>query len=126
MRVGAARSAARNSDNMKRTRHSPEQIVTKLHEAATELAGGKKIEEVCKSPVISPATCHRWQEQYGGADVNTVKELKAVKEENTKLKKLVADLSLDRGAAPFAHAMGRLGKIFKLFFFPKPDRLLGV
>lgn len=99
MRVGAARSAARNSDNtMKRTRHSPEQIVAKLHQAATELAGGRKIEEVCKSLGISPATYHRWQEQYGGADVNTVKELKALKEENAKLKKLVADLSLDKVA----------------------------
>ena len=57
---------------------SPEQIVAKLHQAATELAGGKKIEEVCKTLTISPATYHRWQEQYGGADVNTVKELKAM------------------------------------------------
>jgi transposase-like protein len=83
---------------MKRTRHSPEQIVTKLHQAAAELAGGKKIEEVCKSLTVSPATYHRWQEQYGGADLNTVKELKALKEENSKLKRLVADLSLDKVA----------------------------
>jgi putative transposase len=83
---------------MKRTRHNPEQIVAKLHQAATELAGGKKIEEVCKSLTISPATYHRWQEQYGGADLNTVKELKALKEENAKLKRLVADLSLDKVA----------------------------
>jgi len=72
--------------------------VTKLHQAATELAGGRKIEEVCKGLVISPATYHRWQVQYGGADLNTVKELKALKEENTKLKRLVADLSLDKVA----------------------------
>ena len=71
---------------MKRSRHSPEQIVAKLHQAATELAGGRKMEEVCKSLAISPATYHRWQEHYGGADLNTVKELKALKEENTKLK----------------------------------------
>lgn len=83
---------------MKRTRHSPEQIVMKLHQAATELAGGKRIEEVCKTLTISPATYHRWQEHYGGADVNTVKELKALKEENAQLKKLVADLSLDKVA----------------------------
>ena len=83
---------------MKRTRHSPEQIVTKLHQAATELAGGKQIEAVCKGLTISPATYHRWQEQYGGADLNTVKENKALKEENTKLKRLVADLSLDKVA----------------------------
>ena len=83
---------------MKRTRHRPEQIVTKLQQAATELAGGKRIEEVCKGLTISPATYHRWQEQYGGADLNTVKENKALKEENTKLKRLVADLSLDKVA----------------------------
>ena len=83
---------------MKRTRHSPEQIVTKLHQAATELAGGRKIDEVCKSLAISPATYPRWREQYGGADVNTVKELKALKEENAQLKKRVADLSLDKVA----------------------------
>ena len=83
---------------MKRTRYSPEQIVTKLHQAATELAGGTKIEEVCKALGISPATYHRWQAQYGGADLNTVKELKALKEENAQLKKLVADLSLDKVA----------------------------
>ena len=77
---------------MKRTRHRPEQIVAKLHQAATELAGGRKIEEVCKGLAISPATYHRWQEQYGGADLNTVKE------ENARLKKLVADLSLDKAA----------------------------
>jgi transposase-like protein len=83
---------------MKRIRHSPEQIVTKLYQAAREMAGGKKIEEVCKALSISPATHHRWQAQYGGADLNTVKELKALKEENAKLKKLVADLSLDKVA----------------------------
>jgi putative transposase len=47
---------------------------------------------------ISPATYHRWQEQCGGAEVNTVKELKALKEENAKLKQMVADLSLDKVA----------------------------
>ena len=67
----------------------------KLHQAATELAAGKTIEEVCKSQEISPATYHRWKEEYGGADVNTVKELKAVKDENVRLKRLVADQALD-------------------------------
>ncbi len=83
---------------MKRTRHRPEQIVTKLPQAATELAGGKQIEEVCRTLAISPATDHRWQAHYDGADLNTVKELKALKKENARLKKLVADLSLDKVA----------------------------
>jgi hypothetical protein len=59
------------------------------------LAGGSKIEEVCKGLAISPATCHLWQEQHGGADLNTVKELKALREENAKSRKLVADLPDD-------------------------------
>ena len=98
MRVGAARSATRNADNMKGTRHSPEQIATKLHPAATKLAGGKQIEAVGKSLAISPATYPRWQEHHGGAEVNTVKELKAMKEANAKRRKLVADLALDKVA----------------------------
>lgn len=80
------------------TRHSAEQIVKKLHEAATALAGGKTVEDVCKGLGISPATYHRWQKEYGGADVETVREYKALKEENTRLKRLVADLSLDNQA----------------------------
>jgi putative transposase len=83
---------------MKRTRQSPKQIVSKLNQAATELAEGKTIEDVCQSAGISPATYDLWQQQCGGADVSTVKELKALKEENAKLKKLVADLSLDKVA----------------------------
>ena len=83
---------------MKRTRHSAEQIVKKLHGAATALAGGKTVEEVCKGLEISPATYHRWQKEYGGADVNTVREYKSLKEENARLKRLVADLSLDNQA----------------------------
>ena len=83
---------------MKRTRLSAEQIVKRLHDAATALAGGRKVEEVCKDLGISPATYHRWQKQYGGADVETVREYKALKEENARLKRLVAELSLDKMA----------------------------
>ena len=80
---------------MKRIRHTAEQIVKKLHQAASELAAGKSIEEVCKALGISPATYHRWQKEYGGADINAVRDNKALKEENTRLKKLVADMALD-------------------------------
>ena len=80
---------------MKRTRHSAEQIVKMLHESASALALGKTVEEVCKGQGISPATYHRWQKRYGGADVNTVREYKAMKEENARLKRLVANQALD-------------------------------
>jgi len=80
---------------MKRARHTAEQIVRKLHEAATAMAGGRTVEEVSKELGISPATFHRWQKQYGGADVDTVREYKAVKEENARLRRLVAEQALD-------------------------------
>lgn len=67
----------------------------KLHEAATAMAGGRTVEEACKELGISPATYHRWQKQYGGADVETVREYKAMKEENARLKRLVAEQALD-------------------------------
>ena len=52
---------------MKRKRHTPEEIIKKLREAATLLAAGQSVEEVCKKLEVSPPTYHRWKEQYGGA-----------------------------------------------------------
>nr|MBA2271248.1 transposase [Chthoniobacterales bacterium] len=51
---------------MKKKRHTPEEIIKKLREAATLLAGGQSVEEVCKKLEVSPPTYHRWKEQYGG------------------------------------------------------------
>ena len=81
---------------MKRKRHTPEEIIKKLREAATLLAGGCSVEAACKQLAVSPPTYHRWKEQYGGAKEETVKRLKALEKENGQLKKLVADLSLDK------------------------------
>lgn len=80
---------------MKRTRHSAEQIVKKFHEAAGGLGGGKTVEEVCRSLAIGPAACRRRQSQEGEAGLDTVKECKALKEENTRLKRLAANQALD-------------------------------
>ena len=81
---------------MKRKRHRPEEIIKKLREAATLLAEGQGVEEVCKKLEVSPPTCHRWRQAYGGAKEETVKRLKELAKENGRLKKLVADLSLDK------------------------------
>jgi putative transposase len=81
---------------MKRKRHTPEEIIKKLREAATLLAGGQSVEAVCKTLEVSPPTYHRWRQEYGGAKEETVKRLKALEKENVQLKKLVADLSLDK------------------------------
>lgn len=81
---------------MKRKRHSPEEIIKKLREAATLLAGGQSLEAVCRKLEVSAPTYHRWKQEYGGAREETVKRLKALEKENGRLKKLVADLSLDK------------------------------
>ena len=57
-----------------------------MHEAANALAGGRKVEEVCKELGVSPATYHRGQQQYGGVDVDAVRELKATNEERMQRK----------------------------------------
>ena len=80
---------------MKRKRHTPEEIIKKLREAATLLAGGQNIEEVCKKLEVSPPTYHRWRQEYGGAKEETVKRLKELEKENERLKRLVANQALD-------------------------------
>ena len=80
---------------MKLKRHTPEEIIKKLREAATLLAGGQGVEEVCKKLEVSPPTYHRWRQEYGGASEATVKRLKALEKENGRLKRLVADQALD-------------------------------
>jgi putative transposase len=80
---------------MKRKFHSPEQIVKKLREADAAIASGSTVEQVCKQLAISDATYYNWRKQYGQMKLGQVKQLKQLKNENTRLKKLVADLSLD-------------------------------
>ncbi len=80
---------------MKRKRHTAEQIIKKLREAAVLITGGKTVEEAARQIAVSVPTYHRWKEQYGGADQNTVKRLKELEKENSRLKKLVAEQALD-------------------------------
>ena len=80
---------------MKRTRHSPEQIVTKLREADAMLAAGRTIAQVVQALGVSEATFHRWRNQYGGMKAEEVRRLKELEIENARLKKAVADLTID-------------------------------
>jgi transposase-like protein len=80
---------------MKRKYHRPEQIVKLLREAEAKLAQGQTVDEMCRQLGISDATYYNWRKQYGQMKLNQVKQLKAVQKENTQLKKLVADLSLN-------------------------------
>jgi len=80
---------------MKRKLHTPEQIVKKLREADAIIACGGTVDQACRKLEISDATYYNWRKQYGQMKLNQVKQLKALQNENTQLKKLVADLSLD-------------------------------
>ena len=81
---------------MKRTRHSPEQIIRKLREADAELPKGVAIPEACKALGVAENTSYRRRNQFGGMKANEMKRLKDLERENARLKALVADLSLDK------------------------------
>ncbi len=81
---------------MKRKRHSPEQVIRKLRDADRMLSEGKEIAAVCQALEVSEATFHRWRNQYGGMKANEAKHLKELQIENGRLKKAVADLTLDK------------------------------
>jgi len=80
---------------MKRKRHTPEQIITKLREADAMLAAGATIGQVAQRLEISEQTFHRWRNQYGGMKASEAKRLKELERENAQLKRAVADLTLD-------------------------------
>ena len=81
---------------MQRKRHSPEQIIRKLREADVELASGTAVADVCKELGISEQTYCRWRNQYGGLKADDSKRLRDLEKENARLKKAVADLTLDK------------------------------
>lgn len=80
---------------MSRKRFTAEQIITKLREAEVLLSKGQKVGEVCRQLKVSENTYFRWRKEYGGLDVQQARRLKDLEKENARLKKLVADLSLD-------------------------------
>ena len=75
--------------------HSAEQIVAKLRQADVALGKGLKVPEVCKQLGISEQTYYRWRQKYGGMDPQMAKQMKEMEKENARLKRVVADLSLD-------------------------------
>lgn len=80
---------------MKGRKHSPEQVVRKLREADRLLAEGNTVAQVAKTLEISEQTFSRWRNQYGGMKVDDAKELRRLRDENGRLKRMVADQALD-------------------------------
>jgi len=80
---------------MAQKRHRVDQIISKLRRADVELGKGKKVPQVCKLIGIAEQTYYRWRQKYGGRQPEMAKELKALQNENARLKKMVAEQALD-------------------------------
>ena len=81
---------------MARKVFKPEQIIKKLREAEVLLSQGETVRQVSRKLEITEQTYYRWRKEFGGMQVKQAKRLKELEKENARLKKLVADLSLDK------------------------------
>ncbi len=81
---------------MPRLRHTVEQILAKLREAEVALSKGQPVVAACRTLGITEQTYYRWRNEYGGLKSDQVKRLKDLERENTRLKRAVADLTLDK------------------------------
>jgi len=81
---------------MARKRHKPEEIVAKLRQVDVLTGQGRSIAEAVKTIAVTETTYFRWRAEYGGMKNNQVKRLKALELENTRLRRAVSDLTLDK------------------------------
>lgn len=81
---------------MKWKSYSPEQIVKLLRGVEAAQAAGKTVEEACRELGAADSSYHRWRNRYGGMQTDEVKRLKELEKENERLKRIVADLTLDQ------------------------------
>lgn len=82
---------------MSKSAHTEAQIIG----AVKQVEAGRKAEEVAREMGVSKHTIYAWKQKYGGLDVAEAQELKQLRDENTRLKKLVAELALDKDALQF-------------------------
>jgi len=81
---------------MSRKRFTPEQIIGILREAEVKVSQGRSVEQLCRELNMTEQTYYRWRREYGGMKVAQARRLKDLEKENTRLKKAVADLTLDK------------------------------
>ena len=81
---------------MGRKRYSPEQIIGMLREAEVVMAQGQTVGQVCRSLGIAEQTFYRWRREYGGLKIEQARRPKALEQENARLKRAVAELTLDK------------------------------
>ena len=80
---------------MARRRYGPEEIVKLLREAEVLVSQGQSVLEACRQIGVTEVTYYRWRKESGGLQVDQARRFKDLEKENARLKKLVADLSLD-------------------------------
>jgi transposase-like protein len=80
---------------LKRKRHTPDQIIRKLRKVDKLQAGGASLADASKAVGVSENTLHRWRKEYGGGNPELMKRMSGLEKENARLKKAVADLTLD-------------------------------
>jgi transposase-like protein len=81
---------------MARTHHKPEEIVAKLRQVEVLLAHGKSATEAVRTLGVTEQTYYRWRSEYGGLKLDQVKRLKLLEQENGRLRKAVAELTLEK------------------------------
>ena len=81
---------------MAQKKHKPEQIVTILRQIEVEVANGKSTPQACRDAGITDQTYYRWRKEYGGLKLDQAKRLKELEKENAKLRRVVAELSLEK------------------------------
>ena len=81
---------------MSRQRYTPEQIIGMLREAEVGLAQGDKVGQICRQLGVSEQSYYRWRREYGGMKVTQARRLKDLERENTRLRKAISDLTLDK------------------------------
>lgn len=81
---------------MARKRYQPEEIIKILRLIEIEVGQGRTTGQACKTTGITEQTYYRWRKEYGGLEINQAQRLKKLEQENARLKKMVADLSLDK------------------------------
>lgn len=81
---------------MPRLRHTVEQILSKLREAEVALSKGQPLAPLCRTLAITEQTYYRWRQGYGGLKIDQVKRLKDLERENSRLKRAVAELTIDK------------------------------
>ena len=81
---------------MPRKGHSPEQVLNKLRQVEVAVAGGKSVGQAVREIEVTDHTYYRWRREYGGLNLDQARRLKKLEQENARLKRTIADLTLDK------------------------------